>query len=421
MKKSKLIFGLIALIIIVLCLIILADPARDNTLGGADNPTTPGSQISPPVDPSDPDASTDPLPTSKPFDFSTIEIADNVTINQVEPNPNEVIAIGAPITSDDPEYMNSGSDTYNTAEGKVYRNDKTISIDIFDEMTGETHTITFGYITGECNRFLYLNPVVEQEEVNYHYKYGFFFKGMPGAGSIITLPQEYASEAEERESKTYSVNFTVGRALDMREVSTYQDPTHPGTVWFTQMPLSGSLWIDVICYRITGDIMATLRLTIAKGPDGSYSIVNLENLNLLQTYQEEDSLFTKEELGYIYSMAMDVFGDPARLQSNIRGTVEDYTIERCIIQYRDEHSGFFYPYIVPPENGIYIESSLYEHSPVVSVTVRRHLASAISCTMYFQVIKPPTEDTHGVYEYIGRDFTHYTDMDILITSGYPKT
>ena len=420
MKKSKQIFGLIAAVIMAVCLLVIL------LFGG------PGNQASQEQPPSTTPADTAPVPESTEPEESnapyipehgvsgirnTYTLADNVTITQVPKDPNEVIHAYAPIAKDDPEYLGN-DENYETAEGKVYRNDKIISIDLFDELTGQEMKISFGYITGTVNRFLYLNPVVETSETTP--RYGFYFSPMPAGGNVLTLPVIYANEEERLTAHRGCYNFQVGRALDQREIAGYQDPKHPGTVWFTPAPIESDLWIDVLVYQLAGDLRATLRLTIAKDPDGTYSIVNLENKNLLQTYEEAESKFTKDELAYIYNIGKTTVENPDIVKFDAVGNAE-VTVERMIIEYRNEQTGLYYPFFIPADRsgGFYASSAKYADGPILAVTVR-HICSVTSVTtMYFRIIKMPTEREHGKYEYIGRDFLFAESSQALSSQGYP--
>lgn len=419
MKKSKLIFFAVAAVVLVICLVLTLMPTADEP----DPTAPPGTELTLPIETGPPDETQPIFPTSSlERPSGEIQLADNVRIVQVEKDPNEVIRAFEPIGPDDYEYLPDGSDTYTTAEGKVFRNDKTISIDIFDEYTGKTMTFTFGCITGELNRFLYLNPVYEQGEED-PYQYGFHFIPMlSGGGSIATLPLEY-TEVDLKAAHREADSFHVGRTLDQCQISDYVDPIHPGTVWFTQTPLSGHLWLDVICYQMGGDMLATLRLTIAKDPDGTYSIVNLENKNLLQLCEEEDASYNKDELAHIYSLAMNVLGDPDQIKMATTTPVSEITIERCIIEERDPITGMYHPYFAPLQTVTgkdYASASDYLDTPLIAVSARRYGGYATAVTMYFRVLKPASAGTHGTYEYIGRDFLFYTSANALKNQGYPS-
>lgn len=413
MKKSKITFAVLAGIVLIFCILIMVFGDHEEIAPAYTDSEIPATDIA-----------TEPIPVESiynefpdnPYEFT---LAGNVRINQVEKDPNEVVHYGEPVLEGDPEYIEyEHGMNYGSPEGKVYRNDKTISIDIFDEMGGETLTFTFGYITGECNHYLYLNPVCEQAERNTRYAFH-FIPVRNGGGSVVTIPQKFNSEKEYNSAIMKCYNFTTERALDQRSIAAYQDPTHPGTIWFTQQPLDGNLWLNCLVYGLGGDFVASLRLTIAKAADGTYSIVNLENNNLLQKFEEEGTEYDKDELAVIYTEASKVIADPS-LVSIATANDSAIDIESMIIEYRDKYTGLYYPYIIPAGGGLYTQSNAYLDSPVIAVSVRRYQMGACAVTMYFRIVKEPTENTQGVYEYIGRDFLLYSNMDALINQGHPS-
>lgn len=417
MKKSKLIFAVLAAAILILCLVLtFAGKRHEEEQTAATVGTTPteSEETEPPLPMSD-------IIIGELVDPHHHEIPENVRINKVEKDPNEVIRPYEPIPEGDPEYIVfSHGQNYASPEGRVYRNDKTISIDLFDELEGITRTITFGHITGECNAFLYLNPVCETESEP-NEKYGFYFKPIVSNGGFVgTISDESIYESEEARMAALQANrnFTVRRALDQWDVAGYIDPQHPGTVWFTQTPLDGNLWLDVLVYEMSGDMVASLRLTISKGLDGTYSIVNLENADLIQNCENPKYELNKDEVGYLYTQAMETLQNPEMVKFGTTSQVE-LCIERVIMTYRDSYNGLYYPHIVPAEGGGVVESHKLLTEPVIAVTVRNYHGATAAVTLYFRVVYPHTDTEHGLYEYIGRDFLTYQTMDALISQGCP--
>lgn len=422
MKKSKIVFAIIAVLVAILCLVTLI-PGKQSSISSSLPPATTSTaptDSTAPTTPAEGSSESSPImPTASEETYPSYTLADNVRITQVEKDPNEVIHAFQPIEKNDPEYFFSGTSTYETMEGKVFRNDKTISIDVYDEFLKETRTFTFGYITGQCNRFLYLNPVCEQAAK--HNQFGFRFCTMQsGGGSIATIPGNYTSTDAQKKAFRDAPNFTVERTLDQREIPSYVDPKHPGTVWFTQTPIQGDLWIDVMVYQMGGDFVATLRLTIAKGDDGTYSIVNLQNKNLLQNSIREDVAFSRSELEYIYGLADSIINDPDAIKFANNSLQKEMPIERYLMEYRDRSTSLYFQHFVPAGDGYCASSSDYLYNPTIAVTARQHCGMATCVTMYFHVIKPATDTEHGIYEYIGRDYLFYTDKQALINQGCPE-
>lgn len=172
-----------------------------------------------PIDPSQPAATEPP-----------IELGHNVSV-YINPVPDDfVIDRNADISPSHPEYIENttGGGPYSSHEGVVYKNDRVISIDVFDYETADIVTFQFGVALGECNRFLYLNPV-RLEGIDTQMQCAFRFKA--SKGFIIQAPKEYGSK-EEMYAQCNS--FATRRTVDLASPAEYTDPMHPGTVWFTQ-------------------------------------------------------------------------------------------------------------------------------------------------------------------------------------------
>lgn len=413
MRKSKLIFIIIAIILVAA--VAIGYSLMDDSIGGEQNETTTAAtgegvpestapQV--PDDTKEPDAETEetvPNETKEP-----IVLSENVTVYQVEKDPNEVIIRDPKIDETHPEYIDvPGGDPYSSTEGIVYRNDKTISIDIFDELQGYTRTITFGYVTGQCNRFLYLNPSVSGDPGTRPYTYYFSFSTPIGGGAVLTIPDETLTSKEVK-------SWSMGRALEIREAAHYTAPNTPGTVWLASSPVDGPVYIDVRLY-LQLDYCATVRLTIDKDKDGTYSIVNLENRNLLQ--ENEGTDYSTSELAYVVGLANETIHDTEKMHQYY-STYEKYemAVEDCIITLQTLDTGLYYNQFIPYKGDSDCRYYSEMDIPVLAVTYRRLGVGAQ--TLYFQAIRLPRDGNHGEYYYIGRDFPLFDTIDHLTSQGY---
>ena len=348
----------------------------------------------------------EPTPTLPP-----IEAGDNVTVTPVETPDKITIDKSTSVTPDHPEYIEAtiGDGPYISPEGQVYKNDRTISIDVFDTDLAQVVTYTFGYATGTCNRFLYLNPVISLDDGVKPYA---MYRFDPTAGTILTAPREYESQTDMDKNCR---NYTVRRAMDLRSPAGYADPLHPGTVWYADNPIDQPTYIDVIVYEGVGIIKHLLRIWIDKDENGCYFLANIENRDLLQNGQTQ---FSSDEIYRIYEMASADMYDAEKLRMVISSPreleVDDFTFD-----YRAKKEGCYYPYLVPAKPGGYKKAGYYANMDIMAVTLRNHTVGYISVTLYYHILLMPDGDNPGIYEYIGRDYPYNSHIDILHSHGYP--
>lgn len=426
MKNSKIIFSILAVTVTLVCLVgfLLTDPQDAADIPSAsDIDTETNTDVFTDVnnggDTHTQEASEAPLPqeTYSPEATTTVSLAPGVTVWQAEPDPSEVIDRDPSVTPDHPEYIQmEGGDQYFAVEGKVFRNDKILSIDVFDEYTGETNTISFGRITGACNRFLYLSPSCSA--ANGAEQYGFHFNTpVNSSGVVVTLNPTYSSEVEAQKAADAAPNVTLRRALDQKAPADYTAPNCPGAVWYTQTPIDGPTWIDVQVIHIdSGDWIATLRLTIDKADDGTYSIVGLENRNLLQC--NDGSHLPDSELSYLCKMADAIIRDPRKVHCADAGRTTPFSEEQFLIEWLDSTTGLYYPYFASAGNaGTFVLGREVLASPVVAVSCRDFMLGS-TFTIYLQVIELPTETENGVYDFIGYNHPLYRTISYLQSLGY---
>lgn len=396
MNKHKIIFAAIAVLVILCCLLpfLLKRQQDDSSISttdaaGTTQSTAPQEQepsaATETVDLSDVEIPTLPIET-----IPQIIVGNDVTIEQVPKDPNEVIDRNQVMDPTDPEYLNvTGGDPYFNLEGKVCRNDKVISISVQDALTDEQIKISFGHITGRCNRFLYLNPVMytngEITQGYFHFRYI-----VTGGGYQITVADRDAT------GDSYTYNTTLEDAY----AANYTDPKHPGAVWFPHSILEGPIYLDVIVNNAQGRLIATLRLTIDKAEDGTYALADIDNLNIIQNPQLYPQ-FTESELNHILDLANEVWFDPSQTKIHDISGNTGFTMNQCIIEYMVPDFRLYYDTFVPgadtvPETKPYADLMI----PMVAVTLRKWNSSY---TLYFLVYSEPTPDSHGIYQYVGRD------------------
>lgn len=423
MKKSKITFGVIAAIFIVVCLAAFflfgnrdQTPADDTVPGNETLADTGEIMDSPPIgnipatgEATKPTLSQPAVTTPAVQDGVTeIKLNPNVTMYKVDKDPNEVIDRTDEYDPNDPEF--TADEVYNycySSEGRVYRNDKVITIEIYDALEDFTHSISFGFITGGCNRFLYLNPTINSE---YATHYAFHFKTVSDAGVVETIQSEDSIKTVK--------HYTVLRALDQRMPANYLDSRHPGTVWYTPSSLDGTSYVDCVVMTLNGDWIATIRIHIAKDPtDGSYSIVNLENKNLMQ--DDAEPYLTDAAIQYLYETSRDLLEDPEQIQIYRYTLDKEIMIDNFIMEYRDYSTGLYYDYFHQDGNVLPVESrEATKGNPIIAVTYRKFTTTMV-LTLYFEVYAAPTENFTGLYNYIGRDESYYRTIQSMQNNGYP--
>lgn len=336
--------------------------------------------------------------------IETINLANSVQIRKVATDPNEVIDAMPLVDSSHKEYIPYGDAAAAvSSEGKVYRNDRTISIDIYDRFYGDTYTFTFGYPTGECNRFLYLNPQVSVNGEPAYYlgeSYQFNFN-VGGDGQVVNFggtPDEFFSE---------NVSYNMIRHRSEDQVANFLDFQHPGSVWFTVYPLQEPAEIQVRIFTENGYLVGTLALIVEKDEAGTYAFTNIKNLDLWEDNTDYPN-FTHNELEYITSIIQDALDNGEIVALSARFSDFDATTDRCVYVLRPKEDGFYYPTFVNIDpNGSdlcsYI-SSLMPYSIAVSLNDTQYWDSA---TIYLWIASLPTETERGIYQIIGCDYARF--------------
>ncbi|HIT34528.1 MAG TPA: hypothetical protein IAC31_07905 [Candidatus Faecousia intestinigallinarum] len=399
MKKLSVILLVLVLIIalaVLITSIVFRHSAPSVPTKIFEHPTTEATAVPMP----EPSFGNDTAPATDPSTEPIIEtVGESVTVNILGIRPGALIDRTMGVAQESPEYI-ADMTAYVGSEGKVYKNDRTISIEYLDEVSGKYLTYSFGYATGEYNRFLYLNPKIEDAKDGYNY----YFHFSAQQGSLVNIAYE--------DYELYD-SFSVRRALNQDAPATYIDPTHPGLVWFTAAPIDEPVSIDVIAWG-QDSIRAIFRLWIEKDDDGCYYISSIENRNLIQ---EPNSQYDIAELYYIYEMASADIHDGEKLRMTV--ITDGYPpIENYIIDYRSIDEGCYYRYFVPAEGRFTADTLEYRYNPMIAVTLRT-LGGGLSLTLYYHIIHPPKDGVHGVYQYIGRDYPLNDTIENLQMLGYP--
>lgn len=405
MNKSKKIFIITAAVI---CLIVIVPLLFTTHKSGQETHAEEESKVNVPQT----EYPTRPADSWKEVPIATlpeIKLEEGVSIQQAEKNSDEVIDRDPYTSEDHPEYIDGAEDLL-SHEGKVCRNDKVISIDIMDDRKGDFYTISFGHITGECNRFLYLNPTVVRND----YQKSFFFHfRVPalGGGRIVSPQDTRATEYED------GVSYVFDRAIEQRNRGCFDNFQSPGVVWYPDMPLTDPVSVDCIVAYGSGIYLATLRLTIAKDPeDGTYSIVNVENQNLIQEPDPEHPEYTPSELQYLVDLTKSVHTDFEKTGIKVDAN-EEIRMEHCLIEYLDQTSGLHFNQFIPARGkDPYCYTYLNMGMPIMAVTYNSY--GVAPYTYYYQVIKEPAEGEHGDYQYIGLDYPLYQTEQNLKSYGW---
>lgn len=162
---------------------------------------------------------------------------------------------------------------------------------------------------------------------------------------------------------------------------------------------------------------AGIKHNIDKAEDGTYSIVNLENRNLLQN---NVSRLPDSELEYIYSIANDIIHDPEKIYCADIVADQELPIEQFLMTWRDKTTNLYYPYFVTAsDSGYFVRSLDMLDSPVIAVSCRKYSVD-YTFTIYLQVVMEPIPGSHGIYQFIGYDMPMYHTISYLQSMGYPS-
>lgn len=431
MDKSKTIFACIAIVIVVFCIFaITADGTPDqiteptessaqtiteqetNHNGPAYIGTMPGDFIEPSTS-----SDFDDVTFNTDFDFTdSIRVNDTVQIHLVDMDPDAVIDRDSYVSEHHPEYISYGdAPSLFSLEGKVYKNDRTISIDIEDRFSGDIYTFTFGYPTGQYNRFLYLNPKCEingvpTEELGESIQFNFNIGGSGGVANFAEGLEYYQGQV---------VNYNMTRHLAEYQIANYLDPQHPGAVWLTMVPLDTPAEFHCRVFNKHGYLMGTLALVVEKDEDGCYAFTDIRELDLWEDNSEYPN-YTHTELEYIASILQEAFDNREIDQLSARFTGETISSDRCAFVMRTAKAGYYYPTFVniDPNGSDLCRDVASQVDQTIAVTINFSKYHACG-TVYLWVLKQPDATSHGWYQIIGSDYCNFRNQEDL-TSGRPE-
>lgn len=417
MKKQKQKFAIIVCIVIALIFLAFLLSNKNSSNGSSDQPAV--TETTTPIKSTDTmqssiAESTTPVSTEPQETMPVIKWGDDVTVWQTEKDPNEKIDRTIEIDPIHPEYIDViGGDPYLCSEGKVYRNDKLVEIEVTDKLNpNNKYQINFGYATGTCNRFLYLNPSVKMNgRPALHFVN---MRSVTHPGTVFPITTQKVNDKKFEPTLTYSYK----RHYENVTAAHFVSPKEPGVVWFTQGPADGPIYVDILVNTIDCRTIATLRMTIAKDEsDGTYSIVDLDNMDLLNNNSSHPE-FTSKELNQAFTVAKEAYLD-VDIGGFFSGSNQVLEMNKCIIEYMAPEYGLHFPTFIPRSGWGNNQTSYYSadsHTPVIAVTIG--VGGGNSHTMYVQVIKEPTEKNPGEYFYVGRDYPLYDNVNIMRGYGW---
>lgn len=232
---------------------------------------------------------------------------------------DETIWREAVLDPNDPENIDDQFPEYGnpdfSVEGKVYANDRKISIEIPSKWNDKPITISFGYISGGYNQYLYLNPVCSMGD------------SANPIGIYTTVRKDTSERVFTRNPKmeckvpndiysgdnptSWVHNYAIiGQTYDNLASAEYTDITTPGLMWFTSSPLQsdfGEVYFRFLDLN-SSTLIALVKVVIAKNPtNGTYYLHHAENMDLLAKGGTED--VSQETLDEAILMVKDVIAD----------------------------------------------------------------------------------------------------------------
>lgn len=288
----------------------------------------------------------------------------------------------------DPECLDSyypeTGNPFFSLEGKVYANDRILSIDIPSVYEDEIYTFTFGYITGEYNQFLYLNPRCSIASENR--PIGYYATCASGLGTLMCRNEIYECDfptyGAEQGSGTNDY-YIPGQAYDFLANAGYESPVTPGLAYYTDTPLADEYGIVNIraVDMVNGTTIALIRLYIAKDAEtGTYYLHHAENRNVLQTGS------SNEISPALLQTAMDATYAYLEESNGIQVTNPDNC--NYLAEYLAEGYGRYYFDTVVPLYSEHLSNTMSSYElplPALAVTINEGIYGKGPYTIYFGV------------------------------------
>lgn len=430
MRKSKIVFGIIAVVVAAICIaaIVLSNK------GSRNHPATPPGNVGPSHSQYSPDE-TDPAYTdpsqSGAMETREYSLGGGTSVRKLVKDYDGPLDRTTMFAPSHPEYIDLDEQGFprccNT--GCVFRNNKEITVTLAYKPTVseevEEAKITFGHITATANRFLYLDPKATFRGESVPWNFHFF---AVTNGTVVTIPYE----RNEHSTRTFS------RTLDAYDYAGYYNAHYPGTVWYVQNDKAKTATIDAIAYTELGDFVGIFRIYIKRNEDGTYemsSVYNLDSNQIRYMDLEADidpsihyspSWMGPDELAYIEELAELTLSSQDAVHALLNsGNPIDIDPDRMIVDFRsseDTRDYFYFDAIIPYDSSD--PDRRYEYksvtTPILAVTLRGLPAPTKNCTLYYLAIATPeTNEKHGTYLYIGRDYWDFMRYEDLEGQYYP--
>lgn len=397
MKQSKVIFGVIAAVVVIAVIVVIAfssgsKPETPTTGGEPGTPST--SSPSMDVPSTGGNDATEPSTTEPSGTVSIPEwLKPFLSTGETEPPAPEV-----------PKYEDLDLPA---SSGMNYNNDKSVSITVGFEKNGyKEMKISFGTGVSGTKQYIALNPhveIVSSQGAELAKTFQFYF--MPSDGYVTTI-----TDAEYGDYVKDTYNSTFRRAMDYALPSDYSSDELPGTIWYMGAGEKASApYLDVLVYN-KGRLVATVRLDIAKDNSGRYYLKSIGNQNQL----DADCIDEKIDDFYLDAMINDAW---EYMLTEYKET-KTFDISGFVVERRAIGEGSYFDYINTIEGypWSYSKSELKSKELIV-VSYRNLQSRSRPVSFYFTILK---DDPMGNdYEFLGVDIPYMYELYELKALNWP--
>ncbi len=440
MKKSKIIFGIIAAVVVVAVILVIAlnsgSNAQDETSGvpGTSGPSLDNDRF----DNNEPagttgsnnngsngiiggnDATTGSFPEDTMWDL----------LHKYFPSmyPDK------PSESETPEnkYSYVSELTYKdlpASNGCYYKNDRVISKSVVLDNARDkalNREICFGVDVDSTDNYLALNPVISH---NGSPSETCSFAFEPSAGYVVTIP----SYSDCGYGTYIGCNTTFVRALDYSLPSGYLSASTPGTIWYLDKDtLTGTThcaYIDVRVY-LNEMMCGVFRIYISKDADGLFYMDDVMDLNQLHESTDDISVCRRlsvEQAEELYEMTLDMICENEMLSELLQinnGNRKYHPSSDFIVDYREKGMSSYFSYVsldVPEEGG---PESDAKDAIIIAVTLKTsntyiNYKTYAPTTFYYFVQEGFGVNGEDVIKYCAMDFSMLYHLKYLDLAGYP--